>query len=121
MERDVFCLHGGKTFPHQLIIYRVQVRHLMGGNCLLTPPQLKYNSAKDFNTVRALRNDDGTYMVLYFRLTHQSGAFLTSLSAVGEALLKRGKQLGVNGMEHWATIQKGSLDVINDIRSQEES
>lgn len=71
-----------------------QVAHLMGGNCAKTPPQLTYQSAKDFNSLRSLRNPDGTWMRIYFYETDQSGDFLSSISAIGEALKRQGEELG---------------------------
>jgi len=92
-----------------------QVAHLTGTACLKTPQQLIFNSAQEFEEIRSLRNKDGTWMRIYYRETQQSTPFLSALSVIGEALLKRAEKLGVQGIEHWVDIQKGSLVVFDEL------
>ena len=79
--------------------------------CLKRPQQLTYNRAEDFDEMRSLRNTDGSWMRLYCRGTQQLGSYLTSLSAIGEALLEEAVELAVIGAERWKEIQQGSLSM----------
>jgi hypothetical protein len=98
MANAVFY-HRGSMRPFKLmLIFRRQVDHLTGGECSKTPTQLIFQHAKEFDDLRSLRNQDGTWMCLYFRETRQEGDFLTSLSVIGKALLMRSQKLGVKGI-----------------------
>ena len=57
-----------------------------------------YRTKKDFDELRSLRNPDGTWWRIYFYETNLSGDFMTSLSAIGEALKRNGRELGVDGI-----------------------
>ena len=48
------------------------------------------------------------------RETDDAG-FLTSLSVIGEGLLRRACQLGVLGIEKWADIQAGGLQPLRKL------
>jgi hypothetical protein len=52
-----------------------QVAHLTGGNCWKTPHRLIYQTAKDFDELRSLRNPDKT-----------CGAFLFPRNSAGRRL-----------------------------------
>jgi len=95
-----------------------QVDHLTGGNCSLTPPQLVFETAKEFEELRSLCSADGSWMTIYFRQTKLSGDYLTSLSAIGDALLRRARKLNVKDSERWVQIQKGSLELLRDVQSK---
>jgi hypothetical protein len=87
----------------------------MGEKCLKTPPQLIYHHTKDFDQLRPLRNADNTWMKIYYRTTREDrgfGGFRTSLSAIGEGLLRRAERFGVKDAERWRAITKGSLKMI---------
>jgi hypothetical protein len=72
------------------------------------PKPLGFKSKRDFKEMRSLRNEDGTWMRLYCRSTHQKGDFLSSLSVIGEALLRRAKAVGVEGVSRWMDVKKTS-------------
>ena len=73
-----------------------QVRHLIGGNCLRTPTQMIFQTAKAFDEMRWLRNQGGTWMRIYFQETAEE--FLASVAAIGEAMWRRSQQLEVTGI-----------------------
>lgn len=81
----------------------------MDGRCAKTPSQFVYDTAEQFNEMRALRNHDGSWMRLYCRETRQKGDYLTSISVIGEALLERALKIGVEGMEDWRGFEMGSV------------
>jgi hypothetical protein len=92
-----------------------QVDHLTGGTCLKTPQQCIFQTRKEFDELRSLRNSDGGLMRIYFRETNKRG-YLTSLSAIGDALLRRAEKLKVKGISSLVDIQKGSLELIEKIQ-----
>ena len=58
------------------------------------PEQLVFRSVKDLENMRALRNQDGSWMRLYHRSTNRKLDFLSSLSVIGEGLLRRAIAVG---------------------------
>jgi hypothetical protein len=68
---------------------------LKGEYCERTPDQLVFKTAEEFETMRPLRNRDGSCMRLYCL---SKGSFWTPVSAVSEAMLRRAKDLKVESM-----------------------
>lgn len=64
MANVVFYRRGSITPFKLILISSRQVAHLIGENCSKTPPQLIHLSA---NELRSFRNQDGTWMRIYFR------------------------------------------------------
>lgn len=105
--------YGPFVNPRLIIHCRRQIAHLYGGNCQKQPSQITYKSVDDFLERRSLRNGDGTWMRLYSRETCHERSYLTSLFAIGSALLKTAIELGVEGTANWMNIKHRSLWVLN--------
>src|SRR5947199_4407436 len=87
---------------------RRQVEHL--NKCQRRPNQFYFKTADDFQTLRSLRNPDGSWMPIYFHINRQhKSSFLTSASVMGLALGVIGRDLGVEEMSRWLAIEQGSL------------
>jgi len=69
-----------------------------------TPIQLVAGCAKDFDRIRSLRNNDQTWMKLYFRSTRQSDSILSSLYVIGVALVDQARMLNIHEMTRWIKL-----------------
>ena len=70
------------------------------------PGQLIFCTARDFDSIRGLRNEDGSWLRIYFRETHMEKSYLSSLSVICEGLLRRGIRVGLKEAAEWRALQK---------------
>ena len=96
----------------------LQAEHHIGINCSLTPGQLLFRTAREFDELRSLHSPDGMWLTIYFRQTKLQGAHLTSLSAIGEGLLRRAQRLGVKPAVRWLQNQRGDLQLVDDLNTK---